>query len=172
MIVWICGNLLAAPTHRTLFTGVVYCKMRENMALAWQPQEEGLREILKLLKESQSPDTATQRAVQQVSFCCYKYKNTNFITWILRFSVSIWLSLFTIALWLNIIILNTYFCKYQTSDYTWFHRISWSSLLENYKYSKYTAYKYVINVCFMVPSFLVFLIVLRLCYDHFTALCF
>lgn len=38
------------------------------MALAWQPQEEGLREILKLLKESQSPDTATQRAVQQVSF--------------------------------------------------------------------------------------------------------
>ncbi|XP_042899657.1 transportin-1 isoform X2 [Parasteatoda tepidariorum] len=40
--------------------------MRENtMALAWQPQEEGLREILKLLKESQSPDTATQRAVQE-----------------------------------------------------------------------------------------------------------
>lgn len=38
------------------------------MALAWQPQEDGLREILKLLKESQSPDTATQRAVQQVSF--------------------------------------------------------------------------------------------------------
>lgn len=38
------------------------------MKMAWQPQEEGLRQILKLLKESQSPDTATQRAVQQVSF--------------------------------------------------------------------------------------------------------
>ncbi|KAG8226818.1 hypothetical protein J437_LFUL007113, partial [Ladona fulva] len=33
--------------------------------MAWQPQEEGLRQILQLLKESQSPDTATQRAVQQ-----------------------------------------------------------------------------------------------------------
>jgi cation transport ATPase len=38
------------------------------MKMAWQPQEEGLRQILNLLKESQSPDTATQRAVQQVSF--------------------------------------------------------------------------------------------------------
>lgn len=50
------------------------------MALAWQPQEEGLREILKLLKESQSPDTATQRAVQQVSFCLNKYINFHFIS--------------------------------------------------------------------------------------------
>lgn len=49
------------------------------MALAWQPQEEGLREILKLLKESQSPDTATQRAVQQVSFSLNKYINMHFI---------------------------------------------------------------------------------------------
>lgn len=39
-----------------------------TMKMAWQPQEEGLRQILTLLKESQSPDTATQRAVQQVSF--------------------------------------------------------------------------------------------------------
>lgn len=37
------------------------------MKMAWQPQEEGLRQILTLLKESQSPDTATQRTVQQVS---------------------------------------------------------------------------------------------------------
>lgn len=36
--------------------------------MEWTPQENGLREILTLLKESQSPDTATQRAVQQVSF--------------------------------------------------------------------------------------------------------
>jgi len=35
------------------------------MKMAWQPQEEGLKQILQLLKESQSPDTATQRAVQQ-----------------------------------------------------------------------------------------------------------
>lgn len=55
---------------QNITAGVVLHKMRENtMALAWQPQEEGLREILKLLKESQSPDTATQRAVQEVSLC-------------------------------------------------------------------------------------------------------
>lgn len=36
--------------------------------MEWTPQQEGLREILTLLKESQSPDTVTQRAVQQVSF--------------------------------------------------------------------------------------------------------
>ncbi|UYV65620.1 TNPO1 [Cordylochernes scorpioides] len=41
--------------------------MRENMTMVWQPQEEGLRQILKLLKESQSPDTNTQRAVQQAN---------------------------------------------------------------------------------------------------------
>ncbi|XP_077981626.1 transportin-1-like isoform X2 [Glandiceps talaboti] len=33
--------------------------------MAWQPQQEGLEQILQLLKESQSPDTETQRAVQQ-----------------------------------------------------------------------------------------------------------
>lgn len=38
------------------------------MKMAWQPQEGGLRQILQILKESQSPDTETQRAVQQVSF--------------------------------------------------------------------------------------------------------
>lgn len=36
--------------------------------MEWTPQEDGLRQILTLLKESQSPDTATQRAVQMVSF--------------------------------------------------------------------------------------------------------
>ncbi|CAG9759260.1 unnamed protein product [Ceutorhynchus assimilis] len=35
------------------------------MKMDWTPQEDGLREILTLLRESQSPDTATQRAVQQ-----------------------------------------------------------------------------------------------------------
>lgn len=41
--------------------------LKNTMKMAWQPQEEGLRQILTLLKESQSPDTATQRTVQQVS---------------------------------------------------------------------------------------------------------
>lgn len=44
-------------------------KPNTKMEMQWTPQEDGLREILTLLKESQSPDNATQRAVQQVSFC-------------------------------------------------------------------------------------------------------
>jgi len=48
--------------------------------MAWQPQEEGLRQIIQLLKESQSPDTVIQRTVQQVSF--------------LRNIVSIWFFVF------------------------------------------------------------------------------
>ena len=35
--------------------------------MAWQPDEAGLSQILQLLKESQSPSTEIQRAVQQVS---------------------------------------------------------------------------------------------------------
>ena len=35
--------------------------------MAWQPEATGLEQILQLLRESQSPDTATQRVVQQVS---------------------------------------------------------------------------------------------------------
>jgi len=37
------------------------------MAGLWNPDDNGLQQIIQLLKESQSPDTATQRAVQQVS---------------------------------------------------------------------------------------------------------
>lgn len=36
--------------------------------MTWEPQPEGLQQIITILKESQSPDTATQRAVQLVSF--------------------------------------------------------------------------------------------------------
>lgn len=36
--------------------------------MAWQPDKEGLQQIIQLLKESQSPNTEVQRAVQQVSF--------------------------------------------------------------------------------------------------------
>jgi len=37
------------------------------MAGLWNPDDNGLQQIIQLLKESQSPDTATQRTVQQVS---------------------------------------------------------------------------------------------------------
>lgn len=39
----------------------VLCRME------WQPDEQGLQQVLQLLRDSQSPNTATQRAVQQVS---------------------------------------------------------------------------------------------------------
>ena len=45
------------------------------MKMAWQPEQSGLEQILQLLRESQSPDTATQRVVQQVSF------SKNWILW-------------------------------------------------------------------------------------------
>ncbi|XP_072023725.1 transportin-1-like isoform X2 [Amphiura filiformis] len=35
------------------------------MAMSWQPEPNGLQQILQLLKESQSPHTETQRSVQQ-----------------------------------------------------------------------------------------------------------
>lgn len=46
---------------------VVYAQ-RSKMECEWKPDEQGLQQILQLLKESQSPDTSTQRSVQQVSF--------------------------------------------------------------------------------------------------------
>lgn len=36
------------------------------MAFTWQPDPNGLNQIVQLLRESQNPDTATQRAVEQV----------------------------------------------------------------------------------------------------------
>uniref|UniRef100_A0A673NKX9 Transportin-1 n=1 Tax=Sinocyclocheilus rhinocerous TaxID=307959 RepID=A0A673NKX9_9TELE len=36
-----------------------------KMECQWKPDEQGLQQILQLLKESQSPDTSTQRSVQQ-----------------------------------------------------------------------------------------------------------
>lgn len=47
------------------------------MKMEWAPQENGLREILTLLKESQSPETATQRAVQQKLEQLNKYPDFN-----------------------------------------------------------------------------------------------
>lgn len=43
-------------------------RRRRKMECEWKPDEQGLQQILQLLKESQSPDTSTQRTVQQVSF--------------------------------------------------------------------------------------------------------
>lgn len=44
--------------------------------MEWQPDEQGLQQVLQLLKDSQSPDTATQRAVQEVSsFLCFVFDN-------------------------------------------------------------------------------------------------
>uniref|UniRef100_A0AAQ6ILE1 Transportin-1 n=1 Tax=Anabas testudineus TaxID=64144 RepID=A0AAQ6ILE1_ANATE len=40
---------------------MLVCKME----CQWKPDEQGLQQILQLLKESQSPDTSTQRSVQQ-----------------------------------------------------------------------------------------------------------
>ena len=40
----------------------------QKSKMAWQPDQDGLQQIIQLLKESQSPNTEVQRAVQQVSF--------------------------------------------------------------------------------------------------------
>lgn len=41
---------------------------RQHPIMDWQPDEQGLQQVLQLLKDSQSPNTATQRIVQDVSF--------------------------------------------------------------------------------------------------------
>ncbi|KTG36519.1 hypothetical protein cypCar_00026644 [Cyprinus carpio] len=41
------------------------CSMQYARRMEWQPDEQGLQQVLQLLKDSQSPDTATQRAVQE-----------------------------------------------------------------------------------------------------------
>lgn len=46
----------------TTFCMFVFIRME------WQPDEQGLQQVLQLLKDSQSPNTVTQRAVQQVSY--------------------------------------------------------------------------------------------------------
>ncbi|KAK5608335.1 Transportin-2 [Crenichthys baileyi] len=37
----------------------------QSILMEWQPDEQGLQQVLQLLKDSQSPNTVTQRAVQQ-----------------------------------------------------------------------------------------------------------
>jgi len=40
-------------------------RQQTKMEYEWKPDEQGLQQILQLLKESQSPDTTIQRTVQQ-----------------------------------------------------------------------------------------------------------
>ena len=51
------GTMAAAATTTTTTTAAA-------SSTNWQPEETGLHQILQLLKESQSPNTETQRAVQ------------------------------------------------------------------------------------------------------------
>lgn len=48
---------------------IFFTKISKNNTekMTWEPQPDGLQQIITILKESQSPDTATQRAVQMVS---------------------------------------------------------------------------------------------------------
>ena len=43
----------------------------------WRPEEQGLAQILQLLRESQSPDTATQREVQNKLEALNRYHDFN-----------------------------------------------------------------------------------------------
>ncbi len=63
--IWLSASLVQCCSTVAIIPNVLFPPFF-NMAGSWQPQEDGLRQILQLLKESQSPDNATQRAVQQV----------------------------------------------------------------------------------------------------------
>lgn len=54
--------------------------------MTWEPQPEGLQQIITILKESQSPDTATQRTVQLVSFVFGFIGAFNFVGLVKKFS--------------------------------------------------------------------------------------
>lgn len=59
---------LASPAATAANGGSCLLSLQSaKMEYEWKPDEQGLQQILQLLKESQSPDTTTQRAVQQVS---------------------------------------------------------------------------------------------------------
>ncbi|XP_022647972.1 transportin-1-like [Varroa jacobsoni] len=51
--------------------------MANGGCVVWQPAEQGLQQILQLLKESQSPDTTIQRTVQQKLEDLNKYPDFN-----------------------------------------------------------------------------------------------
>ena len=44
----------------------------------WQPEQEGLRQIIEILRESQSPNTLVQRKVQEVRWISkYRYSDVD-----------------------------------------------------------------------------------------------
>ena len=51
--------------HQICFQTIITDPYSTYSRMNWQPEQTGLQQILQLLRESQSPDTATQRAVQQ-----------------------------------------------------------------------------------------------------------
>ncbi len=53
-------------TLRGSFSQSVARQLSVRMSFSWHPDEASLAQILQLLKESQNPDTETQRAVEQV----------------------------------------------------------------------------------------------------------
>ena len=56
------------PTDRGVRWEMQGLEPVQKSKMAWQPDQDGLQQIIELLKESQSPNTEVQRAVQQVSF--------------------------------------------------------------------------------------------------------
>ncbi len=63
--------------------------------MEWQPDEQGLQQVLQLLKDSQSPDTATQRAVQEVYYTIVLYVFNPYLSrlsnkYIVNFSCNNW----------------------------------------------------------------------------------
>lgn len=66
---WVRGRAagLCAGLTSAVFSCVWLYVQQTKMEYEWKPDEQGLQQILQLLKESQSPDTTIQRTVQQVS---------------------------------------------------------------------------------------------------------
>lgn len=69
-----CRCSMPSERGRTLPTGWGVRRQMQGFStgaktkMAWQPDQDGLQQIIQLLKESQSPNNEVQRAVQQVSF--------------------------------------------------------------------------------------------------------
>lgn len=63
IIFWLISYRYQYWIGTSLIITLDFCAFR----MEWQPDEQGLQQVLQLLKDSQSPDTATQRSVQEVS---------------------------------------------------------------------------------------------------------
>ena len=76
---WSCAksvDFLYSLRKRRWTTCAYRCPAGEQLcwcAMAWQPEQASLAEILRLLKESQSHDTETQRSIEQVGSPSVRY---------------------------------------------------------------------------------------------------